>query len=111
MSMKRAGLSLAVLAGIAVFGGMTSSAEAGWGIRIGHSSHSGHFGRSYNDHGYGYGRSNHYGHGRRGHYDYHDTSHYDYHPGGYQRHGNHYDYVPGHYDYHRTGHYDYHRGH
>ena len=46
----------------------------------------------------------------RAHYDWHDTSHYDYHPGGFVRHGNHYDYRPGHYDYHREGHYDRHSG-
>ncbi len=44
------------------------------------------------------------------HYDWHDTSHVDYHPASYQRHFNHYDYVPGHLDYHQTGHWDRHRG-
>ncbi len=42
------------------------------------------------------------------HQTWHDTSHYDYHPGGLQRHGNHFHYVPGHYDLHRTGHWDTH---
>ncbi len=46
----------------------------------------------------------------RGHYDYHDTTHLDWHPGSYQRHRNHFDFVPGHYDVHRTGHFDYHPG-
>jgi len=46
----------------------------------------------------------------RAHYDWHDTSHFDYHPGGYVRHGNHFDYRPGHYDWHQEGHYDRHTG-
>ncbi len=46
-------------------------------------------------------------HRRRRYPRYHDTSHYDYHPGGFQRHGNHYHYVPGHYDFHRSGHWHY----
>jgi len=44
-----------------------------------------------------------YGHSVRRPY-FHDTSHLDYHPGGFVRHGNHFDYLPGHYDVHRTGH-------
>lgn len=53
----------------------------------------------------GYGRG--YGRGHR----WHNTSHYDWHRGGFQRHYNHYDYVPGHYDFHRSGHRDrYHGG-
>ena len=46
--------------------------------------------------------------GHRSHYDWHDTSHYDFHPGGFERHRNHYHYVPPHYDYHRDGHWDRH---
>jgi hypothetical protein len=43
-----------------------------------------------------------------GHYDavWHNTTHWDYHPGYYQRHFNHYHYVPGHFDLHRSGHFD-----
>jgi hypothetical protein len=60
-------------------------------------------------HGYGYGQGYRMGWGgHQGHSDFHDTSHYDVHPGGYQRHYNHFDYVPTHYDYHRQGHFDYH---
>jgi hypothetical protein len=40
-----------------------------------------------------------------GYPQWHDTSHLHYHPGSFQRHGNHYDFVPGHYDLHRSGHY------
>lgn len=66
---------------------------------------------------YNHGRS-HYAHGGRGVRSYHgyrggyrtwhDTTHLDWHPGGYVRHGNHYDYIPGHYDVHHDGHWDYH---
>jgi hypothetical protein len=39
-----------------------------------------------------------------GYGQWHNTSHWDYHPGSFQRHRNHFHYVPGHYDYHQTGH-------
>jgi hypothetical protein len=54
-----------------------------------------------------YGRG-HHGHHGHGHARWHDTSHYDFHPGGYQRHYDHYDYVPPHYDWHQEGHWDHH---
>ncbi len=56
-----------------------------------------------------YGRGGgHHGHHGHGHSRWHDTSHYDFHPGGYQRHYDHYDYVPPHYDWHQDGHWDHH---
>lgn len=75
------------------------------------------FGGGHHHHGYHGGHGFYGGHYGHGHYGgvysyptyprYHDTSHYDWHPGGYLRHGNHYDYVPGHYDWHPTGHWHY----
>jgi hypothetical protein len=49
---------------------------------------------------------------RSGHGYWHDTTHYDYHPGGFQRHYDHFHYVPEHYDLHPSGHWHGHgRGH
>lgn len=67
----------------------------------GYGGYGGYYGDSHYGHGHGYG----YDYGRRGRV-WHDTSHYDYHPGGFQRHYDHYHYVPGHYDFHRDGHWD-----
>jgi hypothetical protein len=105
MSRKRTA-ALAVAAGIGLWlaGGSAAQASDPWGLgfRIGGTSIGfGHYGGY---HGYG-------GHHGYGHYDWHDTSHYDWHPGEFQRHRNHYHYVPGHYDFHSDGHWDYHRGH
>ncbi len=97
---KKLALALAVVASVGLWGASQAQAAPwGFGIQIGprYGYSGGHYG--------GYGHRSH-----RGHYDWHDTSHYDYHPGGFQRHNNHYHYVPGHYDYHRSGHWDYHRG-
>ena len=60
--------------------------------------------------GFYIGSGRHHGRHHGGHYNWHDTSHYDWHPGGYVRHGGHFDYYPGHWDWHSTGHYDYRRG-
>lgn len=50
-----------------------------------------------------------YGRGGGGHHGHwHDTSHYDFHSGGYERHYDHYHYVPSHYDWHQDGHWDHH---
>ncbi len=76
---------------------VASSARAQHGY--GGWNNSGGWNRGYSNYGY-----NRFG----GHYDWHNTSPYDYHPGSFQRHYNHFDYVPGHYDYHRSGHYDWH---
>jgi hypothetical protein len=75
-----------------------------------------HGGYRYGGYGCGYGGG--YGYSPRsysgyrgygyGHDHWHDTSHYDYHRGGYERHYNHYHYVPGHYDFHQEGHWDHH---
>ncbi len=101
--MKKLLIVCVALAGMA-FVGTTSTAQAGgvnFGITFG-NGYGGYYGnRSYN-------RTPYYG---RRHAYWHDTSHYDYHPGGFQRHGNHYHYVPGHYDYHQTGHLHRGRGH
>jgi|SRR5690606_37000778 len=85
---------------------VTSGTSEAGGIRFSfggghhhHGHHGWHRGPVYNG---GYG---HHGHGRIHRYPrWHDTSHYDYHPGGWQRHYDHYHYVPGHYDWHQTGH-------
>ena len=85
----------------------TSTAEAGrFGISLnfgGHRHHSGYGHRGYSHRNYG-----HRSYGHRGHSHWHDTSHWDYHPGGFQRHGNHYHYIPGHYHWHNDGHWDHH---
>ena len=103
-----AGAAVAGLLGLGA-----SAAQAQWG----YGSHGTNYGPRYTTPSYGtYGRysggyspydsfrSSSY----RPHYDYHDTSHYDYHPGSFQRHRNHFDYVPGHYDWHQSGHWDRH---
>ena len=56
--------------------------------------------------GYGGG----YGWGHPGGRVWHDTGHYDYYPGTFQRHYDHYHYIPGHYHYHDTGHWDHYGG-
>lgn len=72
--------------------------------------HGGWYRGSYgNPYGYYGGYHNVYSHGYwGGNHSWHDTSHYDYHPGGFERHYNHYHYVPGHYDFHQEGHWDHH---
>jgi hypothetical protein len=70
------------------------------GSFYGGHSHRGSYVRGHAYHG-GWG-------GHRSHRVWHDTSHYDFHPGGYERHYNHYHYVPSHYDFHRDGHWDRH---
>lgn len=115
-------IAFAFVAALALVSSNTQEARA-QGVHLGLGGvhvdigrpHGGHYGRQsyrsyYNGGGYSHGDG--YGGGwggNRGHYDWHDTSHYDFHPGGYQRHYDHYDYVPAHYDYHSQGHYDYHR--
>lgn len=84
-----------------------NSSEAG-GIRVtfGGSGY-GYYGGHGVQRGYGYPGYSTYPSVSPGCYSaprWHDTTHYDWHPGGWQRHGNHFDYVPGHYDLHRTGH-------
>jgi hypothetical protein len=108
--MKILTIALAAVATLALVGADANTADAaqgygGFGIHVG--------GRNVHlDIGQPHGYRSYYQQrvGRVGyHNDWHNTSHYDYHPGGYQRHYNHYDYVPGHFDYHRTGHWDRHR--
>ena len=123
--MRKLTLALAVVAGFAVASLSTTEARAqGFHFRSGpihidvgnvHHGRHGYYGhRSY---GYGnYGRSN-YGHQihgyyGRGHYIGNRTIHYQWHPSSFQRHGNHFDYVPGHFDvYHGGGHHYGHRRH
>jgi hypothetical protein len=108
--MKILTITLATAATLALMGADSNTANAAYGYG-GYGIHLG--GRNVHlDIGQPHGYRSYYQHrvGNVGHhYDWHNTSHYDYHPGGYQRHYNHYDYVPGHYDYHRTGHWDRHR--
>lgn len=86
----------------------TSTAEAGrFGISLnfgGHRHYSGYGNRGYSQRGYGQRNYGYRSYGRRSH----NTSHWDYHPGGFQRHGNHYHYIPGHYHWHNDGHWDHH---
>ena len=116
--MNKITLSIAALAAMAFVGFDANTAEAGHGF----GGFGIHFGGRLahidigNPHGYHnqvtYRTTRTYypQYQPRTHYDWHDTSHYDYHPGGFVRHGNHFDYERGHYDYHQEGHYDRHYG-
>jgi hypothetical protein len=120
----------ALFAAVAALGGAAgvSEVEAGdYSVRVTYAQHGYGYGggyyaspRSYSYYGgqayipqrayyggnwSGYG-GGHWGHG--GQHSWHDTSHYDYHPGGFERHRNHYHYVPAHYDFHQEGHWDHH---
>jgi hypothetical protein len=124
-SMKRWILGLVTM--IALSAGATAASAQGFGGGHYGGYHGGPFGGGYGcDYGYG-GYSGYggfspgislYSSGYRGYNvgyggislnvgspRWHDTSHYDYHPGSFQRHRNHFHYVPGHDDLHRSGHF------
>ena len=109
-------IAIAVIAAAAFLTSSVDKARA-QGIHIGgrgvhidigrvHSGHYGRYGSFYR------GSSHDGGHSSWGGYRspsrWHDTSHYDFHPGGYERHYNHYHYVPSQYNFHREGHWDHH---
>jgi hypothetical protein len=106
--MKKLVLPMAVVAALVVMGSAANSADA-QSFRISIGAPVVHVG-----HGYGYSRFGHTGFRRAAFYGgggavWHDTSHYDHYPATYQRHGNHYDYVPAHTHFHQDGHWDVHR--
>jgi hypothetical protein len=82
--MKKLILICVVFATMALFGALSSPAEA----------------HCFGGHGPYYSNVYYGGH------VWHDTSHWDYHPGGYVAHYDHFDYVPGHYHFQNTGHWD-----
>ena len=106
--MKTLTIALAAVATLALVGADSNAAHGygGFGIHIGGRNVHLDIGRPHGYRSHNVYRTRQSAH----HYDWHDTSHVDYHPASYQRHYNHYDYVPGHLDYHQTGHWDRHRG-
>jgi hypothetical protein len=95
---------LAFVTVVAISGVAVSSASAqGYCSPYGGYGGSGYRYNSYYSGGYGGygGYSSGYG-GYGGGWN--NSGHYDYHPGSFQRHRNHFHYVPGHYDYHHPGH-------
>jgi hypothetical protein len=102
--MKRVVLGCLLALGVLAVGASSASAQ-GFGYSYGYRGHNPYRygGNPYGGFGYNQGWCP-----PGGHAHWHDTSHFDYHPGYYQRHRNHFHYVPGHYDYHQTGHWDYH---
>jgi hypothetical protein len=120
--MKKVTLAIAVVAGLGLAVLSTSEARAqgrvGFHIRSGpihidvgnvHHGRSSHYGhqryghQGYGHQGYGHQSYGHQGYYGRGHYIGNRTIHYQWHPSSFQRHGNHYDYLPGHFDAYRGG--------